>query len=188
MQLPLEITWRGTEPRPHLNTFIRRRAAHLNRFADRINRCSVVIERQHEHPQLGSGWRVRLEMTLPPGHQIVVAKESWQGTVRDDLYSVVKDAFGAARRQIKRLSEVRRGGVKRHFEQELEGIITRLLPQGYGFLTTNEGREIYFHKNAVVEMDFEDLKLGMGVALNEQPGEKGPQASSVRVVDRRGRP
>ncbi len=186
MQLPLEITWRGVEPSPHLGALIHRRVAHLERFASQINRCSVVIERQHEHPRAGSGWRVRIDLTIPPGHEIVVVRESWQGSVRDDLYSVVKDAFGAARRRIKRLVEVRRGEVKRHFEQELEAVILRLFPQGFGFLETKGGREVYFHKNAVVDYGFEDLKVGMGVSFNEQPGEKGPQASSVRVVDRRG--
>jgi cold shock CspA family protein/ribosome-associated translation inhibitor RaiA len=186
MQLPLDITWRGVDASPHLASFIEGRVANLDRFARQINRCSVTIERQHEHPQSGSGWRVRLDLTVPPGHEIVVVRESWQGTVRDDLYAVVKEAFTAARRQIQKLSAQQRGEVKRHEEQELDGVISRLAPEGFGFLTTGSGREIYFHRNSVVDMRFEDLKLGMGVAFSEEPGDKGPQATTIRVVDRRG--
>ncbi len=187
MQLPLDITWRGVEPNTRVNAFIERRAAHLERFA-RMNRCSVAIEREHEHPQFGSGWRVRLNITLPPGHELAVARESWQGSVRDDLYSVVKDAFTAARRRLQRHAEQRRGEVKRHPEQDLDAVISRLFPKGYGFVITRTGREVYFHRNAVLDMPFENLKVGMGVAISEEAGEEGPQASTLRVVDRRGRP
>lgn len=187
MQLPLEITWRGVEPSPHLTTLIERRAAKLDRFARPMMRCEVTIERKHEHPRSGSGWGVRIEITIPPSHDIVVVRRSWQGNVRDDLYSVINDAFRGARRQIERLTQVRRGDTKRHFEQELQAVITKLFPQGFGFVLTSEGREVYFHKNSVLDIDFEDLKTGMGVSISEATGEKGPQASTVRVVDRRGK-
>jgi cold shock CspA family protein/ribosome-associated translation inhibitor RaiA len=186
MQLPLDITWRGVDPSPNVEGLIRERAAHLERFARQINRCSVAIEKPHEHPQSGSGWRVRVDITLPPGHEVVVVRESWQGSVRDDLHGVVQEVFDTAKRRIRKLSERRRGRVKRHVEQELEAVISRLLPEGYGFVTTSDGREVYFHRNAVLEHDFDDLKVGMGVALAESEGEEGPQASTLRVVDRRG--
>jgi cold shock CspA family protein len=59
--------------------------------------------------------------------------------------------------------------------------------QGYGFIRNLEGREIYFHRNAVLGEEFDNLKIGAGVRWTEQEGDKGSQASSVRVVDQRGR-
>jgi cold shock CspA family protein len=63
--------------------------------------------------------------------------------------------------------------------------IDRLIPEeDHGFLRTVDGREIYFHRNAVVNRDFDELEVGMGVNYDEEQGVEGPQASSVRVVRR----
>jgi cold shock CspA family protein len=57
-----------------------------------------------------------------------------------------------------------------------------LFPErGYGFLTTSDGREVYFHQNSVLGNKFKDLKIGTEVRFVEEPGDKGPQASTVRV-------
>ncbi|MCK4467404.1 MAG: cold shock domain-containing protein, partial [Desulfobacterales bacterium] len=52
---------------------------------------------------------------------------------------------------------------------------------GYGFLTTPDGREFYFHKNSVLDDKFKVLKVGMKVRFVEELGEKGAQASTVKV-------
>jgi len=49
---------------------------------------------------------------------------------------------------------------------------------------TPDGREIYFHRNAVLNGDFEKLRLGAEVIFNEADGEKGPQASGLRLAER----
>jgi cold shock CspA family protein len=63
--------------------------------------------------------------------------------------------------------------------------VTRLF-EDYGFLRSIDGAEIYFHRNSVLSPGFEALRVGAGVAFAEELGEKGPQASSVRIVDGRG--
>jgi cold shock CspA family protein len=65
----------------------------------------------------------------------------------------------------------------------MHGVIAKLL-DGYGFISSN-GRDL-FHENSVVSDHFRDLRVGMGVAWDEELGVDGPQASSVRVIDRRG--
>ena len=61
--------------------------------------------------------------------------------------------------------------------------ITALFPdKGYGFLTSPEGYDVYFHENSVVNKDFKKLEIGMEVRFAEEMGEKGPQASSVVVL------
>jgi len=54
---------------------------------------------------------------------------------------------------------------------------------GYGFLTTPEGRELYFHRNAVLGRDFDKLEVGTEIRYDEEMGEAGPQATSVKVID-----
>jgi cold shock CspA family protein len=59
-----------------------------------------------------------------------------------------------------------------------------LQDQGYGFLTSDDGRGIYFHKNSVVNGAFSHLKVGTRVSFVEELGEKGPQASTVRTLSK----
>jgi cold shock CspA family protein len=54
--------------------------------------------------------------------------------------------------------------------------------EGYGFLTTPEGEEIYFHRNSVLNDAFERLAIGTRVRFVEEAGEQGPQASTVAIV------
>lgn len=55
---------------------------------------------------------------------------------------------------------------------------------GYGFIETPDGRRIYFHKNSVLDADFDRLDVGELVRFREEAGEEGPQASSVHVDEK----
>jgi cold shock CspA family protein len=63
---------------------------------------------------------------------------------------------------------------------ELNGRVSRLLAyEGYGFITAEDGSEIYFHKNSVPDGGFDRLTVGTEVRYVETEGEQGPQASTV---------
>ena len=63
------------------------------------------------------------------------------------------------------------------------GRISKLSPyQDYGLIETLDGREIYFHRNSVVDEDFDKLTEGDNVRFSEEMGEKGPQGSTVHLV------
>jgi cold shock CspA family protein len=57
---------------------------------------------------------------------------------------------------------------------------------GFGFIETADGREIYFHKNSVLNDAFGHLKIGQSVSFHEEAGEKGPQASTVKLMGKHG--
>jgi cold shock CspA family protein len=62
------------------------------------------------------------------------------------------------------------------------GVVTKLfVAEGYGFIATEDGREVYFHRNAVRDIHFEEMD-GMSVSLNIGAGEKGPQATVVQPL------
>jgi cold shock CspA family protein len=62
--------------------------------------------------------------------------------------------------------------------------VVRLFPEaGYGFIKTPEGRELYFHRNSVISPGFNHLEVGTEVRFDEEMGEKGPQATTVKVID-----
>lgn len=84
----------------------------------------------------------------------------------------------------KEVREKQRHDVKSHPQQETQGVIERLFfMDGTGFIRSTDGRQIFFHKNSVLRMNFETLKVGMGVRFVEVQGEKGPQATTVQVVE-----
>ena len=51
-------------------------------------------------------------------------------------------------------------------------------------ILTLDGREVYFHKNSVLAPGFDHLEVGHEVHFAEEMGEKGPQASTVRLAGR----
>ncbi|MBI2902200.1 MAG: cold shock domain-containing protein [Candidatus Methylomirabilis oxyfera] len=57
--------------------------------------------------------------------------------------------------------------------------------EGYGFLETPDGREIYFHRNSVKDSGFDRLEIGTAVRFAEELGEQGPQASAVMIAGKR---
>jgi ribosomal subunit interface protein len=62
------------------------------------------------------------------------------------------------------------------------GVVARLFrEQEYGFIQTEGGREVYFHKNSVHNLPFERLEVGTLVNCELEEGKKGPQASRVLV-------
>ncbi len=174
MQVPLEISTRLIELDPVLEAELRRRAAKLERFYDRITSCRIAVERPSNHHQEGGPYRVRVDITVP-GSELVANKEA------EDLNTAVRDAFSAAERQVDDFSRRRRGEVKTPSGPP-QGTVLRLFQEeGFGFLQSEDGREIYFHRNAVLD-GFESLTIGAPVRYAEEQGIEGPQASTVSLA------
>ncbi|MEE9542924.1 MAG: cold shock domain-containing protein [Thermodesulfobacteriota bacterium] len=68
-------------------------------------------------------------------------------------------------------------------EVQPHGRISELFTdEGYGTIESSDGMEIYFHRNSVLNADFDKLEIGTEVRFVEEAGEKGPQASTVKVI------
>ena len=184
MQRPLEISFRDVPKNDSIKTLIYEKVEKLEKVCDYITGCRVAIEKPHRNVRTGNQYRVRVDITVPPGHEIVISKEPGNNDMHDSLPMVIRDAFDVARKQLQKIVSVQRKEVKSHPEQEVRAIISRIFPdEGYGFLRTINGREIYFHKNSLLNEEFEKLEEGRGVRFFEEDGEKGPQASSVQIID-----
>lgn len=183
MQLPLQVTFRNMDASPMVEVAVREKAEKLERFIDRIMGCRVTIEAPNRRHHKGKLYHVRIDITVPGG-EIVVNKEKPKNHAHEDVYVAIRDAFNAAKRRLEDHARKRRGDVKVH-EAPLHGKVLQLFPaEDYGFIAAADGREIYFHRNSVVNGSFDDLEEGSEVrfviALKE--GIKGPQASTVRPV------
>ncbi len=184
---------------------IREKVDKLDLFYDRIMSCRVVVEAPHRHHHKGKLYHVRVDLTLPggelvikrepkriaepplrfqkvPGSEQVDNNELSKYAAHEDIYVAIRDAFDAARRKLQDYARRHRGAVKVH-EAQPHARVSKLFPEkGFGFLQTPEGREIYFHRNSVLEPGFDHLEVGMHVYFSEEQGEKGPQASTVRFM------
>lgn len=179
--MQVELTFRHINKSASLEELIREQANKIQRFNDHINSCAVVVERDHASQGTGGEYRVRVDLHVAGKHEIV----SEERAARDLLPTAVRGVFQRAGRQLKKLASEQRSEVKSHPAQDTAGVITKLF-NDYGFITTIDGREIYFHERSIVSAPFSELKVGMGVAYTEEDGDEGPQASTVRVVDARG--
>ncbi|HKK70651.1 MAG TPA: HPF/RaiA family ribosome-associated protein [Candidatus Krumholzibacteria bacterium] len=189
MQVPLELTFRGVKKTEALDDLVRDKVEKLHRVCDYLTSCRVAVERPQGNPSTGSSYRVRVAVQVPRGHELVAVREPSQGTVNDTLETVIHRTFDAMRSQLEQLVAKQRRDVKAHPSQDMVGIVDQLFPdEDHGFLKTPEGESVYFHRNAVVNEDLEDLVVGTGVRYVEEMGEQGPQASTVQVVARVGGP
>jgi cold shock CspA family protein len=76
-----------------------------------------------------------------------------------------------------------RCAIREHVETDRGRVTKFLAGEDYGFIESAHGREIYFHRNAVIDGAFDRLKVGSEVAfVVEEAGEKGAQASTVRLI------
>jgi cold shock CspA family protein len=183
MQLPLQVSFRHMERSESLEAAIREKAAKLDAFADHIMSCRVVVEPAGKHHEHGNLYEVRIDLTVP-GEEIAVTREPSQHTEYRDIHVALRDAFDSARRQLEDYVRRRRGAVKAH-EPAPHARVSKLFPdEGYGFIQTPDNREIYFHRESVLHEGFSHLKIGTEVTFAEEEGEKGPQASTVRLVGR----
>jgi len=202
-KFPLQITFRnGTFPSV-AEQWIRSEAAKLENFYGRIMGCRVAVESPHRHHKEGSPYHVRIDLTVPGGEIVIKhepslrtkARQSGEAEIKKQmgvraphkhLRQAIDDAFKAAGRRLQDYARRQRGDVKIR-EPRPVAKVSQLFPdKGYGFLATPDGRDIYFHKDSVLNRTFGRLKVGMTVNFAEEQGDKGPQASTVRMVGKQG--
>jgi len=154
--------------------------AQLERLSDRITGCHVVVAQPHRHHRAGRLYSVRVDVVVPGG-EIVVNRDQHLDHGHEDVFVALRDAFLAARRRLEDHVRRSRGAEKAH-QPRARGRITQIFPlQGYGFIATADGREIYFHRHAISDQDFRMADVGSPVFYTEEQGDDGPQAAAVHL-------
>lgn len=185
MLVPLEIHFHNLGRSDAIEAAARERAHELERFVPEIVSCRVTIEAPHRHQRKGKLYRVVVAVHVP-GAEIVVGRDPGRDHAHEDLYVAMRDAFDAARRQLEDRARIARGDVKTH-DGPPRGTVGSLHPdRGFGRISTPDGRWIYFHRNSVVNADFDDLRIGDEVRFHEEAGDEGPQASTVHRLGKGG--
>ncbi|HYK99898.1 MAG TPA: HPF/RaiA family ribosome-associated protein [Steroidobacteraceae bacterium] len=181
MILPLQLTFRQMEPAPALEARIRELAARLDRFSAHIQSCRVVVEPRSHRSRKRALYDFHLDIALPD-EEIAISHVHRSDRAHKDPYVALHDAFRAARRRLEDYERRRRLNVKTHVSQAQGRICELDATRDCGRIATEDGRLVYFHRNSVLGGSFQGLTTGTRVRFVEEPGDLGPQASTVHVI------
>jgi cold shock CspA family protein len=186
MQTPVEIDFQGLRGNEPLRACVLKHIAVLEERFGRITACRVVIKAPSERHRTGGACGVAIRISLPQGREVDIGRSEKPDTRHADATIALNDAFKRARRRLQDQARRMRGVVKSHdgpaiaTVQSFDGI------SGFGFLQTTDGREVYFHKNSILDGGLRQIAPGARVTFFEEMGDKGPQASTVKLLGKHG--
>jgi ribosome-associated translation inhibitor RaiA/cold shock CspA family protein len=186
MDIPVEIVFHNLQNSPALESDIRERVDKLDRLYPHMIGCRVSVELQQRRQHTGKSFEVHIEMSLP-GEKLVVTQDAQHVRQKfahiDDPGLAVREAFRAAERRLLDFKHKQQGEVKSH-DEPFAGTVTELHPgEDHGFLLTHEGAQLYFHRNSLMQRDFDRLKIGDRVHFVETIGDTGPLATKVWLAE-----
>ncbi len=74
MDIPRRISFRNIDHSPAIEDYVRRRAAKLRAFSERIVSCDVTLEVPHRHQRHGRHYQVRIEVMVPGADPIAACE------------------------------------------------------------------------------------------------------------------
>jgi ribosome-associated translation inhibitor RaiA len=173
MKLALQVTFRDMPRSDAVEAEIRRRAAKLEAFCDRIISCRVTVATPAGHRLTGKLFSAHVDLKVP-GEEIASTRRN----ENEDVYVAIRDAFGAVRRRLEDYMRRQRGHTKQH-EPLRRGRVARLFDDGHGFIEDTEGNEYYFDQASVAHPGFDRLVIGNAVEFLAETAAQGLQAKRV---------
>ena len=158
---------------PALREAAEKRLVELAERRDDVIEVRIVGAKTQHHRHGGREVRIRC---LARGQEIVATRE------RDEAGLALREVLDAFEQELDRLRERRTDRRARDVSLPAHlGLVDRIFPEdGYGFVLTDSGDQVYFHRNAVRgNLSFEALDEGQRVGLNIEQGREGPQATVV---------
>ncbi len=150
----------------------------IRHFAGFVLHLRVSIEGTASHKE--GGYAIKLVASVP-NDTVVVAKKG------ENVGPLLVEAFDVLSLQLKESQRKKRQKQKRtdgafDVGGAQYGVIQKLSPvESYGFIVGQDAREIYFHENALKDVSLDSLAEGDEVTYAESMGDKGPQATWVRI-------
>ncbi len=186
MQVPLELAFHHVDSTEWAETEVRERVAKLEKMYGRLTACRVKIERSNQAH--GVPPTVRIELGIPGHADLIIAPEPAHMQRRfqtPDLRNSIHEAFRIAERQLLELKEQRSRRTKQPHHDEANQYLGQVAEMhaedDHGFLMTAEGGLLYFHRNSLLNGDFDALTRGAEVYYVEDIGDTGPLATKVRL-------
>ncbi len=172
MMVPIDITMREIPNSEAVEAKVRQKVAKLAQYYDRLEFCKVVIDLSQKRHHQGKLFTTHIEVGVPGKRLVTTHKHD------EDLYVVIRDAFAAMNKQVKRYADRIHGDIKMHTEF-LSGRIVRKF-EDYGFIEEiSSGDEYYFHASNLTGPIFGELAIGTVVTFLDSGIGDTLQASQV---------
>ena len=185
MQTPAQIEFEGVVGTPELQASIDQHIAELESRFGRLTAGRVVVRGPGDRHHTGGQYQVSIRLALPDGREVNIGRTPKQDERYADLTFAVDNAFKRARRRLQDQSRQMQGQIKQHENQPI-GTVARIDPSGeFGFIEAADGQEVYFSCNSVIDR-LATIAPGTRVSYVEEIGEKGTQASTVKVLGKHG--
>lgn len=185
METPARVEFEGVQSSPELETAIDQHIAELESRFGRVTASRVVVKGPGDRHQTGGQYQVSIRLALPDGREVNIGRTPKKDERYADLTFAIDNAFRRARRQLQDQARLMRGQTKQHENQPI-GTVVRIDASGeFGFLQAADGQEVYFNCNSVVD-GASRIAPGTRVSYVEEAGEKGPQASTVKILGKHG--
>lgn len=184
MDRPLEIAFHNMPSSNRVEAEIRQHVEKLERRFDHLIGCRVSVEALHQQHQTGNLHEVHIILSVP-GRDLAVSREPQKAKERyahPDVHTSLRDAFKAAERQLEAFKGKQREDTSKPGAGAMAGEVTQIEPgEDHGFILTNTGTQLYFHRDSVTGGRFEDLREGDRVHYVEEQGDAGPTATKIRI-------
>ncbi len=180
--IPFQITFLDFPESDAVWIAIQKKIEKLEHFFSGIIRCEVVISCPHRHRHADRLYHVQIHISMP-GEDVIISHDHEKDESHRDIHIAIRDSFRAAERQLQDRVRILRHQIKTHEQIMSEGKISKVFSDdGYGFLSTSDGREIYFGNGSLLNQKMDHLSIGQKVRFMEVAGEKGPLATSMTVM------
>lgn len=183
MDIPVEIVFHNMSSSSTIESEIRERVDKLDRMYEHVIGCRVSVELLHRRHKTGNLYDVHIDLRVP-GNEIAISREPHRAREKfanPDLGVALRDSFRAAERRLIDFKRRQHGEVKLHEDDQLLAAeVAELYPdEDHGFLLMPTGGQLYFHRNSMVNRDFDRLETGDRVHYVETDGDTGPIAGKV---------
>lgn len=186
MQTPVEIEFQEMVASPAVQDMIEDHVKKLEQLYGRITACRIAVKGPGNRHKTGGLYDVSIRLALPDGREVDIGRTPKDDERHSDLPFAINDAFKRAGRRLQDSARRMEGMVKSHEGQPV-GTVVRLDPAGeFGFIRSSDGEEIYFHRNSLVDVPFSELAVGSRVVFADEIGEKGAQATTVKLLGKHG--
>ncbi len=183
MQTLPQISFHNETHSDAVESTIRAKIEDLEQVHSGIIGCRVVVSAPHRDKWKGKIYEVHVEVSIP-GPDIAITREAGTNHAHEDLYVAIRDAFDTARRalqdQVRKMSDHR---TKRHPVTVYGQVVRMFLEEGYGFVETEDGHEVYFDRDSLTKSSWPQIQVGNQVRFKERDGEKGPYGTQITLLD-----
>lgn len=177
--MQIYIEGQHTDVQSELRERITQRLEELNAQHDDILHARVALDKDTHHQQGADEVRIILSLA---GKMLTARKTA------TTLYDATNAALETINRELRRFRKQRKEGVQGSGPRISGKVVKLFSERQYGFVETETYAEVFFHADAVRDVSFDKLEVGMVMDLEIESGEKGPQAARItpRLLDPRG--